>query len=42
MNKPGGESNCRELHQDVLSRRNLIIVSNRGPCAFQLGEDGVV
>ncbi len=38
----GGGSDCYDLRQDVLTQRNLIIVSNRGPCSFQTGEDGQV
>ena len=42
MTSPGGNTECRELHQEILQHRDLIIVSNRGPCSFHTGDDGVV
>jgi trehalose 6-phosphate synthase len=31
---------CRDIQENILSRRNLVIVSNRGPYSFQLDEKG--
>jgi trehalose 6-phosphate synthase len=42
MITPGDVTECGELRRDFLANRDLIIVSNRGPCSFQTGEDGAV
>jgi trehalose 6-phosphate synthase len=42
MATPGGETECGELRREFLAHKDLIIVSNRGPCLFQTGEDGEI
>ncbi len=42
MTLPGGDAECRDLYHEILAQRDVIIVSNRGPFAFQQEEDGEV